>query len=118
MAGKMPGKSNDGKRKNNERNHHNSNGGRSNGRQGNNGRGGRGGRGRGRGGRDGRSNNYSEHLKKLNVSIVAKRVIIIPTAQLQERMTMEVQTWYPKRISKSISIFIERYVDQKGKNKE
>jgi hypothetical protein len=44
MAGKMPGKSNDGKRKNNERNHHNSNGGRSSGHQGNNGRGGRGGR--------------------------------------------------------------------------
>jgi hypothetical protein len=63
MAGKMPGKSNDGKRKNNERNHHNSNGGRSSGRQGNNGRGGRGGRGRGRGGRGGRINNNSEHLK-------------------------------------------------------
>jgi hypothetical protein len=47
MAGKIPGKSNDGKIKNNERNHHNSNGGRSGGRQGNNGRGGSGGRGRG-----------------------------------------------------------------------
>jgi hypothetical protein len=32
MAGKMPGKSNDGKRKNNERNHHNTNGGHSGGR--------------------------------------------------------------------------------------
>jgi hypothetical protein len=29
MAGKIPNKSNDGKRKNNDRNHHNSNGGRS-----------------------------------------------------------------------------------------
>jgi hypothetical protein len=48
MAGKMPGKSNDGKRKNNDRNHHNSNRGRSSGRQGNNGRGERGGSGRGR----------------------------------------------------------------------
>jgi hypothetical protein len=37
MDEKMPGKSNDGKRKNNERNHHNSNDGRSGGRQGNNG---------------------------------------------------------------------------------
>jgi hypothetical protein len=44
MAGKMPGKPNDGKRKNNARNHHNSNGGRSGGSQGNNDRGGRGGR--------------------------------------------------------------------------
>jgi hypothetical protein len=63
MAEKMPGKSNDGKRKNNERNHHTSKGGRSSGRQGNNGRGGRGGHGRGRGGRGGRSNSNSEHLK-------------------------------------------------------
>jgi hypothetical protein len=63
MAGNMPGKSNYGKRKNNERNHHNSNGGRSSDREGNNDRGGRGGRGRCRGGRDRRSNNNSEHLK-------------------------------------------------------
>jgi hypothetical protein len=55
MAGKMPGKSNDGKRKNNERNHHNTNDGRSGGRQGNNGWGGRGGRG----------SNNSEHLKTI-----------------------------------------------------
>jgi hypothetical protein len=61
MAGNIPNKSNDGKRKNNERNHHNSNGGRSSARQGNNSRGGR---GRGRGGRGGRGNN-SEHLKNV-----------------------------------------------------
>jgi hypothetical protein len=36
MAGKIPGKLNDGKRKTNERNNHNTNGGRSSGRQGNN----------------------------------------------------------------------------------
>jgi hypothetical protein len=47
MAGKIPGKSNDGKRKNNELDNHNNNGGRIGGRQGNNGRGERGGRGRG-----------------------------------------------------------------------
>jgi hypothetical protein len=63
MAGKMPSKSNDGKRKNNERNHHHSNGGRSSRHQGNNGRGGRVGRGRGRGGHGGRGSNNSEHLK-------------------------------------------------------
>jgi hypothetical protein len=39
MAGKMPGKTNEGKRKNSERNHYNSSGGRSGGRQSNNGRG-------------------------------------------------------------------------------
>jgi hypothetical protein len=65
MDGKMPGKSNDGKRKNNERNHHTNNGGSSGGRQGNNGRGGCGGRGRGRGGRGGRVSNNSEHLKTI-----------------------------------------------------
>jgi hypothetical protein len=64
MAGKMPSKSNDGKRKNNDRNHHNSNGGRSSTRQGNTSRGGCGGRGRGRGGRGGRGNN-SEYLKNV-----------------------------------------------------
>jgi hypothetical protein len=42
MAGKMPGKTNERKRKNNERNHQNSNGGRSSTHQGNTSRGGRG----------------------------------------------------------------------------
>jgi hypothetical protein len=56
----MPGKSNDGKRKSNERNHHISNGGCSSGRQGNIDQGGR---GRCRGGRGGRNNNNSEHMK-------------------------------------------------------
>jgi hypothetical protein len=54
MAGKMPGKSNDGKRKNNERNHHSTNGGHIGGRQVNNGRGGR-----------GRGSNNSENLKTI-----------------------------------------------------
>jgi hypothetical protein len=48
MAGKMPGKTNEGKRKNSERNHQNSNGGRISTLQGNTSQGGR---GRGRGGR-------------------------------------------------------------------
>jgi hypothetical protein len=65
MAGKMPGKANEGEIKNNERNHHNSSGGRSSGRQGNNGRGGRGSGGRGRVGCSGRGNNKSEHLKNV-----------------------------------------------------
>jgi hypothetical protein len=65
MAGKMPSKSNEGKRKSNHRNHHNSNGGRSSNHQGNTSRGGRGERGRGRGGRGGRGNNNSEHLKNV-----------------------------------------------------
>jgi hypothetical protein len=64
MAGKMPSKSNDGKRKKNDRNHHNSNGGRSSTRQGNTSRGGRGRVRGGRGGRGGRGHN-SEHLKNV-----------------------------------------------------
>jgi hypothetical protein len=63
MAGKMPGKKDEVKRKNSERNHQNSNGGCSITRQGNTSRGGRGGCGRGRGGRGGRGNN-SEHFLK------------------------------------------------------
>jgi hypothetical protein len=39
--------------------------------------------------------------KQLNVSIVTKRVTIIPTAQLQEKVTMSSQTWYLKQISKN-----------------
>jgi hypothetical protein len=64
MSGKMPSKSNDGKRKNNDRHHPNSNGGRNSTLQGNTSHGGRRGRGRGRGGRGGRGNN-SEHLKNV-----------------------------------------------------
>jgi hypothetical protein len=64
MAGKIPNKSNDGKRKKNDRNHHNSNGGRSSARKVSTSPGGCGGRGRGRGGRGGRGNN-SEHLKNV-----------------------------------------------------
>jgi hypothetical protein len=64
MAGKNKNKSNDGKRKNNDRNYHNSNGRRSSTRHGNTNRGGRGGRGRGRGGRGGRTNN-SEDLQNV-----------------------------------------------------
>jgi hypothetical protein len=62
MAGKMSGKTNEGKRKNSERNHHNSNDGRSSTHQGNTRCGGH---GRGRGGRGGRGNNNSEHLKNV-----------------------------------------------------
>jgi hypothetical protein len=54
MDGKIPGKTNEGKRKNNERNHQNSNGGRSSTRQSNTSQGGRRGSGRGRGGSGGK----------------------------------------------------------------
>jgi hypothetical protein len=63
MAGKMSGKTNEGKRKNSERNHQNSNGGRISTHQGNISRGGRRGRRRGRGGHGGRGNN--SHLKNV-----------------------------------------------------
>jgi hypothetical protein len=53
MAGKMPGKTNEGKRKKNEINHHNSSAGCSSTCQRNTSRGGRGGHRRGRGGRRG-----------------------------------------------------------------
>jgi hypothetical protein len=100
MAGKNPNKYNDGKIKISHRNHHNSNSGRSSTRQGNTSHRGCGGRGRGRGGRGGRGNN-SEHVKMLNVSIVARRVTIPLTAPYRERMTMNIQTWFPRQISKT-----------------
>jgi hypothetical protein len=64
MAGKMPGKTNEGRRKINDRNHQNSNGGGSSTHQGNTIREGRGGCGRGSGGRGGRGNN-SDNLKNV-----------------------------------------------------
>jgi hypothetical protein len=65
MAEKMPGRSNDGKRKNNERNPHNTNGGCSGSHQGNKVRGRRGGCRRGQGDRGGRGSNNSEHMKTI-----------------------------------------------------
>jgi hypothetical protein len=88
MAGNTTGKSNDGKRKNNERNHHNTNCGRSGGRQGNTGRGGRGRHGRGQGGRGRRGSNNSEHLKTVECFNCVKKVTILPNAPYQERMTL------------------------------
>jgi hypothetical protein len=64
MDGKIPGKTNEVKRRRKKRNHQNSNGGRSSTRQGNTSRGGRRGRARGQEGRDGRGNN-SDHLKNV-----------------------------------------------------
>jgi hypothetical protein len=94
ISGKMPDKSRNRKRKKNERNHHNNNGGRSITRQGITIRGGRGGR------RGGRGSNISEHLKTIEYYNCGKKVTILPTAPHQERMTLIIQTWYPKRISK------------------
>jgi hypothetical protein len=97
MAGKMRSKSNDAKRKSNDRNHHNSNGGRSSTRQGNTSRGGC---GRGRGGHGGRGNN-SEHLKNVECFNCGKRVTIPLTAHSQEKMTTNSRTWLPNQISKT-----------------
>jgi hypothetical protein len=102
MAGKMPSKSNDGKGKNNDRNHHNSNGGRSSTRQGNTSRGGRGGLGRGRGGRGGRGNN-SDHLKNVECFNCGKKGHYSTDSSLPRKMTINSQTWFPKRISKTYS---------------
>jgi hypothetical protein len=102
MAGKMPRKSSEGKIKINDRNHHKSNGGRRSTRQGNTRRGRCGGRGRGRGGRGVRGNS-SEHLKNVECFNCGKMVTILLTAHSQERMTINSQTWSPKRISKTYS---------------
>jgi hypothetical protein len=103
MVGKMPGKKNKGKRKNCERNRQNSNGGHSSTCQGNISR------------EDAEDAEEAEEdaaeeetttvriFKMLNVSIVAKMATILPTAQSQEKMTMNSQTWYPSRISKNLS---------------
>jgi hypothetical protein len=103
MAGKMPGKKNEGKRKNNDRNHHNSNGERSSNRQGNTSRGGCVGSGKDRGGRGGRGNNNSEHLKNVECFNCGKNGHYYTDCSLPRKMTMNSQTWYPSRISKPCS---------------
>jgi hypothetical protein len=82
MTGKLPGKSSDGKRKNNDRSNHNSGGGRSGGRQGKNGCGVR---RRGRGGRGGRNNDNKDHLKMSRVKIVTRRVTTRLIVSAQEK---------------------------------
>jgi hypothetical protein len=93
MAGKMSGKTNEGKRKNSERNHQNLNGGRSSTRQGNTSR---------EAEEDAVEEETTVSIRKMwNVSIVAKRATILLTAQSQEKMIMNSQTWYPSWISKT-----------------
>jgi hypothetical protein len=102
IAGKMPGNTNEGKRKNNDRNHQNSKGGRSSTRQGNTRRGGRGRCGRGRGGR-GRRGNNSYHLKNVECFNCGKKSHYSTDCSLPRKMTMNSQTWCPSRTSKTYS---------------
>jgi hypothetical protein len=92
---------NEGKIKNSERSHHNSNGGHSSTHQGNTSRGGCGGRGRGRGGRGGRGNNNSQHLKNVECLNCGKKGHYSTDCSIPIKMTMNSQTWYPSRISKT-----------------
>jgi hypothetical protein len=70
-------------------------------------------RGRGRGGRGGRGNN-SEHLKNVECFNCGKKGHYSTDCSIPRKMTMNSQTWYPSRISKTSLIFIEGNVDQKG----
>jgi hypothetical protein len=123
MAGKMPGKKNEGKRKNNERNHQNSNGGRSSTRQGNTsrgGRGGRGGRGRGHGGR-GRGNN-SDHLKNIECFNCGKKGhystdCSIPRKNDNEQSNMVSKSDFKNLLQSSLKEMFTRK-DKQAKKKE
>jgi hypothetical protein len=102
MAEKMSSKSNEGKRKSNDRNNHNSNGGRISTRQDNTSLGRRRGRGRGRGGHGGRGNN-SEHLKNVECFNCGKKGHCSTDCSLPRKITMNSQTWFPRRILKTYS---------------
>jgi hypothetical protein len=122
MAGKMPSKSNDGKRKNNDRNHHNSNGGRSSTRQGNTSRGGRRGRGRGRGGRGGRGNN-SEHLKNVECFTCGKKGhystdCSLPRKNDNEQSNMVSKADFKKLFQSSLKEMLTKKDKQAKKNAE
>jgi hypothetical protein len=118
MAGKMPGKTNKGKIKINDRNHQNTNGGRSSTHQGNTSRGGHGGRGRGRGrgrgGRGGRGNNNSEHLKIVECFNCGKKGHYSTDCSLPRKNDNEQSHGIQVGFQKPIPILIEGNVDQKG----
>jgi hypothetical protein len=103
MAGKMPGKTNEGKIKINYRNHQNTSGGRISTRQGNTRRGGRGGCRRGCGGCGGRGNNNSEHLKNVECFNCGKKGHYSTDCSLPKKRIMSSQTWFPNQISKTCS---------------
>jgi hypothetical protein len=96
MAGKHPNKSNDGKIKSSDKNHHNFNGGRGSNRHGNTARGGR---GRGRVGRGGRGKIVS--IYRMSNALFVARKTTIPLTVPSRKRTMNVQTLFPKRISKT-----------------
>jgi hypothetical protein len=112
MAGKMPGKSNDGKRKNNESNQHTTN----DGRQGKNDRGGRGWQGRGQGGRGGIGSNNSEHLKTIECfNCGGGSSLFYRLLRTKKKWHWEFKHGIQSGFQKSISIFFEAHVDQEVK---
>jgi hypothetical protein len=90
MAEKMPGKSNDGKRKHSERNPHNNNGGRSGGHQGNISQGGR---KLGRGGHGERGKINSDHLKTIECYNCGKKVPLQLIAPQPKKTRIKTQTY-------------------------
>jgi hypothetical protein len=109
-AGKIPGKTNEGKRKIDDRNHQNTSGERISTRQGNTsrggcgrGRGGSGGSG-GSGGRGGRGNDNSDHLKNVESFNCGKKGHYSTDFSLPRKNDkINSQTWYPSRILKTYS---------------
>jgi hypothetical protein len=122
MAGKMSGKTNEGKRKNSQRNHHNSSGGRSSTRQGNTSQGGRGGRGRGRGGCCGRGNNNSEHLENVECFNCGKKGqystnCSIPRKNDSEQSNMVSKSYFKNLFQSSLKEMLTKK-DKQAKKKE
>jgi hypothetical protein len=115
MAGKMPGKTNEGKRKMNDRNHQNSNGERSSTRQGNTSRVGSGGHERGRGGRGGRGNN-SEHLKNVECFNCGKNCSI-PRKNDNEQSNMVSKSDFKNLFQSSLKEVLTKE-DKQAKKKE
>jgi hypothetical protein len=103
MAGKSPGRSSEGKRKNNERNAHNNNSGRNGGRHNNSGRGGRG-QGRGRGGGRGNNHDQNDHLKNVTCYNCDKKGHYSSDCKAPKKNGNENKHGFKSRFQKSVSI--------------
>jgi hypothetical protein len=118
ITGKSPGRSSEGKPKNNERNTHNNNSGRNGGGHNNSGRGGRG-RGRGHGGGRGNNHDQNDHLKNITCYNCDKKVNYSSDCKAPKKNGNENENMVSKADFKNLfQSSIKEMLTKKGKHKK